>query len=171
MKKLIVILTSFLFLFSSCSKNDNDTADRAEKEWTNFIQKHLIGQWKPQSIEVKPLVGPVLIEKKYSSIQPVNTQDILVLNQDFTGQFKTFLQQGKLKTIDFTWYHKLEELGIILEDKREFKSLLLEKSSGKLLVSVPLNTVINELKSYIPELENLEAAKREVLFVYFIFVK
>lgn len=171
MKKRLAILIGVLLLCIACTSNDNDTADRAEKEWTKFIQKHLIGEWKPESIEVKPLLGSVVLDKKYTSLQPTGTQDILVLNQDYTGQFKTFLSQGQLKTIDFKWYHKLEELGVILEDKREFKSILLHKSSNELQVSIPLSIIVDELKVYIPEVEELEARAGELLFVHFNFVK
>ena len=171
MKKRMAILIGVLLLCIACTSNDNDTADRAENEWTRFIQKHLIGEWKPESIEVKPLLGSVVLEKKYTSLQPSGTQDILVLNQDYTGQFKTFLSQGQLQNIDFKWYHKLEELGVILEDKREFKSILLDKAEGKLQVSIPLQSVLDDLKTYLPELEDIEASERGLLFVHFNFVK
>lgn len=171
MKKLMAILTVILLFGTACSKEEDNTAERAEKEWTKFIQKHLIGEWKPESIEVKPLLGPVLLEKKYELLQPTGTQDILTLNQDYTGQFKTFLSQGTGKTINFKWYHKLEELGVILEDKREFKSILLDKAEGKLQVSVPLQNVLDDLKAYLPELEDIEASERGLLFVHFNFVK
>lgn len=171
MKKILVLLTGILLLFTACEHNDNDTSDRAEKEWNKFIQKHLVGEWKPVAIEVKPLVGEVVFHKDYASLQPSGTQDILVLNQDYTGQFHSFLQQGQLKTIKFNWYHKLEELGVILEDKREFKTILLRKSSEELRVSIPLQAVIEELKPYMPELEEIEATERRLLFVHFNFVK
>ena len=169
MKKIMALLTGMLLLFTACEKNDNDTADRAEKEWNKFIQKHLLGEWKPSTIEVKPLLGAVVLQKEYAGLQPQGTQDILVLKQDYTGQFNTFLQQGQLKTITFKWYHKLEELGIILEDKREFKTILLRKSSEELSVSIPLQAVIQDLNVYLPELDTLE--QKELLFVHFNFVK
>ncbi|WP_410879132.1 hypothetical protein [Myroides sp. DW712] len=171
MKKLIALLTGILLLFSACEKNDNDTADRAEKEWTKFIQKHLIGEWKPNGIEVKPLLGAVVLQKDYADLQPPGTQDILILKQDYTGQFNTFLQQGQLKSIHFKWYHKLEELGVILDDKREFKTILLRKSSEELRVSIPLQAVIADLVAFIPELEEIDATERGLLFVHFNFVK
>lgn len=171
MKKLVALLTGILLLFTACEQNDNDTSDRAEKEWNKFIQKHLLGEWKPAIIEVKPLLGAVVLHKEYASLQPQGTQDMLVLRQDYTGQFNTFLQQGQLKTINFKWYHKLEELSVILEDKREFKSILLHKSKEELKVSIPLNFVMEELKTYIPELEYIDASERRLLFVHFNFVK
>lgn len=171
MKKLMAILTVILLFGTACSKEEDNTAERAEKEWTKFIQKYLIGEWKPESIEVKPLLGPVRFEKKYELLQPAGTQDILTLNQDYTGQFKTFLSEGTGKTINFKWYHKLEELGVILEDKREFKSILLDKAEGKLQVSIPLQSVEEDLKPYLPELEDIEASERGLLFVHFNFVK
>lgn len=171
MKKIMALLTGMLLLFTACEKNDNDTADRAEKEWNKFIQKHLLGEWKPSAIEVKPLLGAVVLQKEYAELQPQGTQDILVLKQDYTGQFNTFLQQGQLKIITFNWYHKLEELGVILEDKREFKTILLRKSSEELSVSIPLQAVIEDLKPYMPELEEIEATEAGLLFVHFNFVK
>ena len=171
MKKLMAILTVILLFGTACSKEEDNTAERAEKEWTKFIQKHLVGEWKPESIEVKPLLGAVLLEKKYENLQPVGTQDILTLNQDYTGQFHTFLAQGTRKTISFKWYHKLDELGVILEDKREFKSIILDKSEEKLQVSLPLQMVMDDLKTYLPELEDIEASERGLLFVHLTFVK
>lgn len=171
MKKLIALLTGILLFFTACEKNDNDTADRAEKEWTKFIQKHLIGEWKPTAIEVKPLLGAVVLHKEYASLQPSGTQDVFILKQDYTGQFNTFLQQGQLKTLHFKWYHKLEELGLILEDKREFKTILLHKSNEELRVSIPLQAVIADLLAFIPELEDIDATERGLLFVHFNFVK
>ena len=60
---------------------------------------------------------------------------------------------------------------MILEDKREFKSILLDKAEGKLQVSIPLQSVEEDLKLYLPELEDIEASERGLLFVHFNFVK
>ncbi|WP_413510944.1 hypothetical protein [Myroides odoratus] len=169
MKSVLLILGMVVFLFVSCANDQDNTGERAEKEWNNFIQKHLIGEWKPESITIKPVLGAPVIEKSYASMNA--TEDKVVLNIDYTGYFKTSLDAEQPKTIHFKWYPKLDELGIIGNDEVEFKGIILHKSAQELVVALPLQDVLPYLKPYIQELNHLNAVEIEALVVNFRFVK
>lgn len=170
MKKLLVILSVSVLLFSSCSSDNNSTGARAEEEWNTFIQKHLIGEWNPQKIVIKPLLGAAVIEKSYPYFAGCE-KDRLLLRKDYTGQFDSYVAQCQLHTTSFKWYHKLGELGFQINDNVEIKTILVHKSSKELVLAVPLKAVLPFLKAYIPEVEELEPLQIELLFVNLYFVK
>jgi len=167
MKKSLVSLGIVALLLSSCANDEANTEERAQNEWTNFIQKHLVGEWKPQSITIKPLLGQAVVKKEYSSFG--NSADVVVLNKDFTGVFQAYDSLGQAKSSPFIWYHKLEELGIQIADNRTLKTILLHKSTNELEVSIGLEQVAADLIPFIPEVKEIK--EKERYFVHFLFVK
>lgn len=169
MKRGLLIFGIVVFLFVSCANDEDNTGERAEKEWNNFIQKHLIGEWTPESITIKPVLGAPVLEKSYASMNAA--EDRVVLNVDYTGHFKTSLDSQQPKIIHFKWYPKLDELGIIVNENLEFKGIILHKSAQELLVALPLETILPYLEPYLPELSHLDNTEVTSLVVNLRFVK
>ncbi|MBB1149271.1 hypothetical protein H4K35_03835 [Myroides sp. NP-2] len=166
MRNLLASFTILTLLFSSCANDEANTQERAQNEWTNFIQKHLLGEWKPQSITVRPLLGHAFVLKEYSSLG--NDADVVRLHKDYTGVFQSLDALGQVKNIPFTWYHKLDELGIQLQDDRVLKTILLNKSSTELELSINLAHVEADLIPLIPELKQIKDKEHYVVYFYFV---
>ncbi len=170
MRKLIIILGLIVILFSSCEKHDNDTGDRAEKKWNEFVQKHFIGEWTAYKMEIKPLIGPAILEKNYPLI-PGCKSDQLVFNSDYKGISTKYLPICHEEIKNFTWYHKLGELGFQYNDGTARRTILLNRSEKALVFAVPLSEIFSEITVIHPELNGLEQSVIDLLFVNYTYIK
>ncbi|MGG5508227.1 MULTISPECIES: hypothetical protein [unclassified Myroides] len=169
MKRIVPILGVVALLSAACSNDEANTGQRAESEWNNYIQKHLIGEWKPISICIKPLVGETLLKEEYSSMGKPN--DVVRLDTDFTGVFTREDESNTSKTTTFTWYHKLEELGLVLPNHPVFKAVIIHKSQEELEVALPLEQVMPFFNLELQERINRDLEAQGELLAVFRFVK
>lgn len=169
MKRLLTILCVVAFLSTACSNDEANTGQRAESEWNDYIQKHLIGEWKPISLSVKPLLGDVLLREDYTALSKPN--DVVRLNKDFTGVLTREDQQKNIKSTAFKWYHKFEELGLVLPDYPVFKAVILHKSQKELEVALPLEQVLPYFDLELQEKVKKHIEQKEQLQAVFKFVK
>ncbi len=151
----ILIIIGVLSLLSSCSSDDNSTGARVEKEWIAFVQKHLIGDWTPKSIEVKPLVGSAIYSTPYPN-KPNCKSDFLQFQKDFTGSFNQNGDNCELKETKFKWNHRLGELIFTLENGVEIKTLLLKKSESQLVLAIPVLEVLPVIQKIYPAISEVD---------------
>lgn len=169
MKKLLAIFTLMTLFTTACSNDEANTGERAETEWNNFIQKHLIGEWKPSSFVVKPLIGEPILQREYTTMGQPN--DAVVLHRDFTGYLRTQTEQSEQKEIAFQWYHRIEELGIKWSNGLEIKAVIVHKSADMLALAFPLPEVLPYVELYMPELTNFHGEDINDLVLLCEFVK
>ena len=170
MKRILTTLSvAALFLSVACSNDEANTGKRAESEWNNYIQKHLIGEWKPKVVLIQNPLGEVLMEESFETLdQPMW---IIRLDKDFTGLMTWEDQQRQIQKINFSWYHKFEELGVVLPKNLVLKASILEKSQEKLTVILSLASVFPYLDRGLPgRMDSLEFQEKD-LEVVFEFVK
>ncbi|MCC9042122.1 hypothetical protein LNQ81_05380 [Myroides sp. M-43] len=169
-KYLYIGLIALGMVFTSCSKDDDSAGAKAEKEWIKFVQKHLIGEWTPYQIEVKPLIGAAVFNTPYHHKANCN-KDKLLLKDDFTGMFNKSVENCVLASTNFKWNHKLGELSFTLQDGTEVQTILLKKSEKVLVLALPAKAVKPYLIPLFPEIEHLEHSQLSKLFANIILVK
>lgn len=163
MRRLSVLLLIGVFsLFYSCSSDDNSTGGKIEKEWIAFVQKHLIGDWTPKSIEVKPLVGAPVFSTPYPH-QPNCKSDILRFEKNFTGTFNQNSSDCQLKINKFKWNHRLGELIFTLENGLEVKAVLLKKSANNLVFAIPVTEIMPVIEKLYPQIVNVDPVTLKLL--------
>ncbi|MDM1380207.1 hypothetical protein [Myroides marinus] len=171
MKKLsciVLILFAGLF-FTGCSSDDNG-GSKAEQEWIKFVQKHLIGEWTPYQIDVKPIIGEAVFSSPYPHTPSCN-KDLLVLKNDFTGNFNHYVQGCQMGVTNFKWNHRLGELSFKLENGTEIPMILLKKSEKVLVLAVPAKAVKQYLIPLFPQIEYIEESQLNLLFANITLVK
>lgn len=166
---VLIILSVFSLLFS-CSSDDNSTGARVEKEWIAFVQKHLIGEWAPKFIEVRPLIGSAIYSTPYPN-QPNCKEDFLQFQKDFTGSFSQNSEDCKLKITNFKWNHRLAELIFTLDDGSEIKALLLKKSESNLVLAIPVLEVMPFVQKIYPAISNVDVDTLKLLHLRIILTK
>lgn len=170
MKKLsciVLILFAGLF-FTGCSSDDNSSSP--ESEWIKFVQKHLIGEWTPYQIAVKPIIGEAVFSSPYPHTPNCN-KDLLVLKNDFTGNFNHYVQGCQKGTTNFKWNHRLGELSFKLENGTEIPMILLKKSEKVLVLAVPAKAVKQYLIPLFPQIEYIEDSQLNLLFANITLTK
>ncbi len=170
MRKLVIFLGLVLFLFTACEIKDNDTGDRLEKKWNEFVQKHFVGEWTAYKVDIRPLIGPSVIEKTYP-LFPGCKSDRLVFDKNYSGSMSKYLPNCEEEIKEFIWYHKLGELGFQFKDGSTSRTILLDRSEKTLVFAVPLKEMLNEISTIYPELNELEQATIDLLFVNYIYIK
>lgn len=166
----VLAISIYGLLFVGCTVSDNDMGDRAEKKWNEFVQKNLVGEWKPQQIEIKPIIGAAIIQKKYPVI-PGCSQDVMTFKKDYTGTFDSYLNACKLQSLPLKWYHKFGEVGVEFNDGTTIRTIPLHKSENDLVVAIPLKTMMPYMSSFVPEVAHIDPILVELLFVNITFVK
>lgn len=169
-KYLYIGIIALGMVFTSCSKDDDSAGANAEKEWIKFVQKHLVGEWTPSEIEVKPLIGDAIFSISYSH-KANCSKDKFVLKNNFTGMFNKSVESCALSSISFKWHHQLGELNLTLDDGTVFNAILLEKSDKELVVALPAKEVKSYLIPLFPEIERIEDSQLSLLFVNIVLVK
>ncbi|EKB04803.1 hypothetical protein HMPREF9711_01668 [Myroides odoratimimus CCUG 3837] len=171
MKKVgyIILLLFAGLVFNGCSSDDNGGSS-AESGWIKFVQKHLIGEWTPQQIEVKPIIGQAVFSSPYPHTPSCN-KDLLVLQKDFTGNFDHYVQGCQVSKTNFKWNHRLGELSFTLENGSEIPMILLKKSEKALVLAVPAKAVKEYLIPLFPEIEYIEDSQLNLLFANIILTK
>lgn len=165
-----VLLCLTLFILGSCTHNDNTIGDRAAKKWEDFVMKDLVGQWNPELIEIKPLVGQPVFSTTYPVVANCS-EDILELNRDLSGSFSHFSLDCDQDVIPFTWNHILLRLSFTLENNTTYTPILVSRSPSILELGVPVKSVMPYIKEFYPEIDQLEQDVLDLLFVNIIFNK
>lgn len=169
-KYYYILLIALGVTFISCSSDDDSAGAKAEKEWIKFVQKHLIGEWTPYQIEVKPLIGNAVFSSSYPHTLNCN-KDLVVLRNDFSGSFSKYVKGCALETTQFKWNHRLGELSFKLEDGTEIQTILLKKSDKVLVLAIPAVAVKEHLLPLFPEIQYIEDSQLKLLFANIILVK
>lgn len=170
--KRIVLLMSFcmLALFSSCNNDDNALGHKAEDAWLSFVQKDLIGDWSPQKVELKPIIGEPLMSIPYPNI-PNCDVDVLTFRKDFTGGFTKHGEACASQQIPFYWKHRLGVIIFQLSEEKIITSLLLKKSPKYLVLDFKAADALPILKQYYPDIVKVPEDQLALLVVKMYFVK
>lgn len=166
----VLIIICVLSLLSSCSSDDNSTGARIEKEWIAFVQKHLIGDWNPNLIEVKPLIGSAIYSTTYPNKTNCNN-DFLQFQKDFTGSFNQNSDDCKLKVTKFKWNHRIGELIFTLENGMEIKAVLLRKSDSELVLAIPVLEIMPLIQKIYPAIADVDPDTLKLLHLKIRFEK
>ncbi|MDR0228019.1 MAG: hypothetical protein LBI72_03030 [Flavobacteriaceae bacterium] len=133
---LFCVLVASSISVISCTVTDNDMGDKAAHKWNDFVQKNLVGDWVPMSIEFGPIIGSSIQTIPYPH-NPNCTKDILVMRKDYSGAFNHQLSDCTLKQTKLTWKHRLGEVSFVTDNGRTVKSVPLHKDSKAMVLLFP----------------------------------
>ncbi|MTG96539.1 MULTISPECIES: hypothetical protein [Myroides] len=170
MKKLLFLFSLMLCsLCFSCSNDDNKLGDKAEEAWNHFVQKHLVGEWVPNKIEIKPIIGEVLLSTPYPHKDGCD-RDILSMSENFEGAFSVYSESCSIVNYPFKWKHQIGTLSFEF-DNRILTAFLLKKSNEYLVLDFKAIDALPILTKYYPDIATLPAEELALLVVKVTFLK